>query len=57
VIHLDTSFLIRALLDGTPESLALDQWIRAGEAIGISGVAWCEFICGPVEPAAIALAS
>jgi predicted nucleic acid-binding protein len=47
MIHLDTSFLIRALLDGTSESAALEHWIGSGENIGISSVAWCEFLCGP----------
>jgi predicted nucleic acid-binding protein len=56
MIHLDTSFLIRALVAGTPQSAALDRWIRDGEAVGISSIAWCEFLCGPVEAAAATFA-
>lgn len=55
-IHLDTSFLIRALLAGTPQAATLDGWLAAGDAVGISAIAWCEFLCGPVNPAAIAAA-
>jgi predicted nucleic acid-binding protein len=49
VIHLDTSFLIKALLPGTPESCWLRGWIGASEAVAISVVAWTEFLCGPIE--------
>jgi predicted nucleic acid-binding protein len=54
--YLDTSFLIRALLNGTPESAALDLWITSGEAVEISSVAWAEFLCGPVADEAVAAA-
>ena len=50
MIHLDTSFLIRALIRGTPEDLALRRWIKAGESLVISAVAWAEFRCGPLQP-------
>lgn len=48
MIHLDTSFLIRALLADTAEDTALRRWVRDGEDIGISAVAWSEFLCGPL---------
>ena len=48
--HLDTSFLIRALLAGSPEDIALRRWLRRGEALGISSIAWAEFLCGPRDP-------
>jgi len=49
VIQLDTSFLIRSLVAGSPESNLLRGWFRRGEAIGIAAPAWAEFRCGPVS--------
>lgn len=48
MIHLDTSFLIRALGRGAQEDRALRGWLTAGKEIGISAVAWGEFLCGPL---------
>jgi predicted nucleic acid-binding protein len=48
MIHLDASFLIRALAEGTPEDRKLRAWLAAEEALGMSAVAWTEFLCGPV---------
>jgi predicted nucleic acid-binding protein len=50
VIHLDTSFLIRALVRDSPQDRRLRDWVRNGEGFGISSVAWAEFLCGPVAP-------
>ena len=49
MIHLDTSFLIRALELGSPESRRLRRWIRTGETLVLSTVAWAEFRCGPLS--------
>lgn len=57
MIHLDTSFLIRALVRGCSEDTRLREWIRADESIGMSAIAWAEFLCGPIDAAAISLAS
>lgn len=51
MIHLDTSFLVPALAAGTAQDRRLRAWLAAGEPLGISAVAWTEFLCGPVEPA------
>ena len=53
MIHLDTSFLIGSLARHTPEDLKLRAWIAAGQPLGVSAVAWAEFLCGPVDEAAV----
>lgn len=50
MIHLDTSFLIRALLAGSSEDALLRGWLAEGESMAMSTVAWAEFLCGPVTP-------
>lgn len=57
MIHLDTGFLIRALGRGSAEDRALREWLGAGEGIGISAVAWGEFLCGPLGPDEASLAA
>jgi predicted nucleic acid-binding protein len=47
--HLDTSFLINALVPGTREDDRLRQWIRQGLAVSMSSIGWAEFLCGPVS--------
>jgi predicted nucleic acid-binding protein len=48
MIHLDTSFLIRALVRGSDEDASLREWLAAGESLCMSAVAWTEFLCGPI---------
>jgi predicted nucleic acid-binding protein len=57
VIHLDTSFLIRALTRGSPEDSRLRAWLQEASTVGISAVSWAEFLCGPVEAEDVALAA
>ena len=57
MIHLDTSFLIRALVPRSPQDRQLRKWLRAGERSSISTIGWSEFLCGPVEPRHVELAS
>ena len=47
MIHLDTSFLGRALVRGPPEDEKVRQWLTEGTALGMSTIAWGEFLCGP----------
>jgi predicted nucleic acid-binding protein len=47
--HLDTSFLIKALVPGTREDRRLRRWIRQGGVIAMSSIGWAEFLCGPVS--------
>ena len=49
MIHLDTSFLIRALAMGSPEDRKLRGWIGEGKILGMSTVAWVELLCGPLK--------
>jgi len=56
MIHLDTNYLIRALVPNTQQAAQLDSWIMAGETISISAMAWSEFLCGPLSPTQTAAA-
>ena len=56
MIHLDTSFLIRALMRGTPEDQALRRWIANGESLAVCSIAWAEFQCGPLTSSELAVA-
>ena len=47
-IHLDTSFLIRALDPTYTESVQLLDWLSAHHSIAVSALAWGEFLCGPL---------
>lgn len=48
MIHLDTNFLIQALVPSSGPATTIQKWKRDGEAIGISSIAWSEFLCGPL---------
>jgi predicted nucleic acid-binding protein len=48
VIHLDTNFLIRGLVEGTREARQVDRWCARGEPIAVCALAWAEFLCGSV---------
>lgn len=56
MIHFDTSFLIHALVPGSPAEAKVLAWLTAGEDFGISAIAWSEFLCGPLTPQDEALA-
>lgn len=57
MIHLDTSFLIRALVPGSREDARLRAWLSAETALAISAVAWAEFLCGPLAADDLSLAA
>ena len=57
MIHLDTSFLIRALARGSAEDRRLRAWLVDGTPLGISAVSWAEFLCGPVREEDVRLAA
>jgi predicted nucleic acid-binding protein len=56
MIHLDTSFLIRALVPDSREDRRLREWLRSDEPLGMSAIAWAEFLCGPIEARHVDLA-
>lgn len=56
MIHLDTNFLIDALVQSSPQAASLTAWLIAGEPVGISAIAWGEFLCGPLSAVAEAAA-
>ncbi len=57
MIHLDTSFLIHALVAGSSPDAALRRWITDAKVLAMSSIAWAEFLCGPVQPEHAGLAS
>ena len=56
MIHLDTSFLIHALVKDSPEDRRLRIWLAARKPIAIASPAWAEFLCGPVHDDHVTLA-
>lgn len=47
-IHLDTNVLILGLATGHPLRTDIARWRRGGAVLATSGMAWAEFLCGPV---------
>lgn len=57
MIHLDTNFLIRALVHGSPQDEAVHKWLRSEETLGMCTIAWAELLCGPIDTRDVELAS
>ena len=55
VLHLDTNVLVGALSGGR-EGTRVQAWIRRGDTLVMSAVAWAEFMCGPLPEGAESLA-
>jgi predicted nucleic acid-binding protein len=53
VIHLDTNFLIGALVPASDEDKRLRRWLRSRERVRISSIVWAEFLCGPVTESVV----
>jgi predicted nucleic acid-binding protein len=49
MIHLDTSFLVHALVSDSAADRQLREWLCRGAPLGVSTIVWAEFLCGPVE--------
>ena len=56
MIHLDTNFLIQLSVAGSPAHAQFTSWASAQEAVNVSTIAWAEFLCGPMDATAAALA-
>ena len=56
-MHLDTGFLIRALIRNSREDAKLRSWLEGKRPIAMSSIAWAEFLCGPIDHATSSLAS
>ncbi|HEY2329755.1 MAG TPA: PIN domain-containing protein, partial [Verrucomicrobiae bacterium] len=50
MIHLDTNYLVRLLILGSAEAVAVDHWLASGQTLAASAIAWSEFLNGPVAP-------
>jgi|ERR1044072_1061604 predicted nucleic acid-binding protein len=50
MIHLDTNFLIQALVPDSAVQTTFQTWLQEGQDLGISSIAWSEFLCGPLTP-------
>jgi predicted nucleic acid-binding protein len=50
MIDFDANFLVDVFQRGSASARLLDRWIHRGEPLGISSIAWAEFLCGPVAP-------
>jgi predicted nucleic acid-binding protein len=57
VIFLDTNFLILGLAVGSPQNRQLEQWLTEQQAIRVSLMVWTEFLCGPVTPDQVRIAT
>ena len=55
-IHLDTSFLILAMLRGSTEDRRLRALIRDRVELSMSAICWTEFCCGPVDESTLDVA-
>ena len=49
MIHLDTNFLVDLVTVGSPGSLKIRSWLKAGKSVTTSAVAWSEFCNGPLS--------
>ena len=56
MIHFDTNFLIQTTVSGSPAHEQFREWASAQEVFGVSSVAWAEFLCGPLDATAEAIA-
>lgn len=47
MIHLDTNLLIDLVTAGSPHLALIRRWLRNGEKLAASAIAWSEFCNGP----------
>jgi predicted nucleic acid-binding protein len=56
MIHLDTNFLIQISVAGSNAHMQFAGWATAQEVFNVSSIAWADFLCGPIDATAEALA-
>jgi predicted nucleic acid-binding protein len=56
MIHFDTNFLIQAVVAGSTAHEKFRGWAHAQEDCNASSIAWAEFLCGPLDAPAEAIA-
>jgi predicted nucleic acid-binding protein len=49
MIHVDTNILIEMITLGSPMAKNLREWLKTGEQLATSAIAWSEFLSGPVS--------
>ncbi|MES2922421.1 MAG: PIN domain-containing protein [Verrucomicrobiota bacterium] len=49
MIHLDTNFLVDLVTAGSPGGLKILGWLKSGNSVTTSAVAWSEFCNGPLS--------
>jgi predicted nucleic acid-binding protein len=55
-IHLDTCFLIHALVPNSNADAQLREWLSRGHRISMNSIAWTEFLCGLLTSSDLSLA-
>ena len=56
MIHFDTNFLIQTVVVGSSAHERFRAWIHSKEHCNASAIAWAEFLCGPLDATAEAIA-
>jgi len=56
MIHFDTNFLIQSVVAGSVAHEKFRVWTQAQENCNASSIAWAEFLCGPLDAPAEAIA-
>ena len=56
MIHFDTNFLIQTVVAGSAAHEKFRAWTAAAEICNASSIAWAEFLCGPLDASATAIA-
>ena len=56
MIHFDTNFLIQTVVAGSAAHEQFRGWSTAREDCNTSSIAWAEFLCGPLDATAEAIA-
>ncbi|MBM3836666.1 MAG: PIN domain-containing protein [Verrucomicrobia bacterium] len=52
MVHLDSNYLVDALVPGSSAEAMILSWLAARETLAMSAVAWGEFLFGPLSSSA-----